>query len=387
MVDQLGVVPPGAFRNVYEYVSIPGFVDVNLMNSPSDDMIDCIVMYGGGLTSYEAAKRAINRFGRESVEIWFADTRMEDEDLYRFNRDVEKLLDHPIRVFSQGLDVWDIFHRERFLGNSRIDPCSKFLKRVPLRKALEDQYPNWSCIECNGDWTPRVNDRIEIVNLLKHKLVEPVCEKCFTLDDKYQRAVVNMRNCLEQYGPDSVQSRALIKSIEKRIERTSQEGRFVRVVLGMDIIEDCDRLHRASSYWKPFVNWFPLAEPPFLHKLNIIEELRSINIREPRLYRAGFAHNNCGGFCVKAGIGQMVHLLKEMPERYIMHENRELQFQRFIGRDVSILSQTIKGERHNLTLHNLRIRVEAGEEFSFTPGNACACLNPETPDYDEISAW
>ncbi len=344
-------------------------------------------MYGGGLTSYEAAKRAINRFGREHVEIWFADTRMEDEDLYRFNRDVEKILDHPIRVFSQGLNVWDIFHRERFLGNSRIDPCSKFLKRVPLRKALESEYPNWSCVVCNNNWVPRVSERVEIVDLMKRIIVEPICESCMINDDNYSIAVMNMRKCIEKYGSDSVKSRALIRSISKRIERSSTENRFVRVVLGMDIIEDCDRLHRAASYWKPFVNWFPLAEKPFVHKSDIIEELRAINIREPRLYGAGFAHNNCGGFCVKAGIGQMVHLLEVMPERYNYHEQKELEFQEFIEKEVTILSQTTKGERHNLSLQELRKRVEAGEEFKFNKGNACACLNPETPDYDEIAAW
>ena len=67
---------------------------------PRDCETDCIVMYGGGLTSYEAAKRSIDKYGRESVEIWFADTRMEDEDLYRFNRDVEILLQHEIIVFD-----------------------------------------------------------------------------------------------------------------------------------------------------------------------------------------------------------------------------------------------------------------------------------------------
>ena len=29
------------------------------------------------------------KYGLDDVEIWFADTRMEDDDLYRFNRDVE----------------------------------------------------------------------------------------------------------------------------------------------------------------------------------------------------------------------------------------------------------------------------------------------------------
>ena len=72
------------------------------------------------------------------------------------------------------------------------------------------------------------------------------------------------------------------------------------------------------------MNWFPLAEPPFKNKTRIIEDIRKLGVQEPRLYAAGFAHNNCGGFCVKAGVGQMVHLWKTLPERYLEHEQKEL---------------------------------------------------------------
>ena len=132
---------------------------------PRDCDIDCIVMYGGGLTSYEVARRAIERHGHDAVEIWFADTRTEDEDLYRFNRDVEEILDHEIVVFSQGLDIWEIFRRERFLGNSRIDPCSKFLKRVPLRKELESRYPDWACVRCNKIWSRTDHEYVSVTEI------------------------------------------------------------------------------------------------------------------------------------------------------------------------------------------------------------------------------
>ena len=107
-------------------------------------------MYGGGLTSYEAARLSIDKYGHDATEIWFADTRNEDEDLYRFNNDVERILEHEIIIFDQGLDIWGVFKRERYLGNSRIDPCSKFLKRVPLRKALEDKYPLMRYLYASG---------------------------------------------------------------------------------------------------------------------------------------------------------------------------------------------------------------------------------------------
>jgi len=352
---------------------------------PRDCEIDCIVMYGGGLTSYEAAKRAIERYGHESVEIWFADTRTEDEDLYRFNRDVEKILNHNIVVFSQGLDIWEIFHRERFLGNSRIDPCSKFLKRVPLRKALEKQYPNRACVHCKEPWH-RGGETIHVLDIDGTEIKEAICGSCNENDPGYANSLRALKDVIFEEGENSNRARIAILSVQNRVERCSVDGKFVRVVLGMDIIQDCDRLHRAKSYWRPFVNWFPLAEPPFGNKTRIIEELRAIGIKEPRLYGAGFAHNNCGGFCVKAGKGQMVHLLNTLPERYLEHERKELEFQEFIGSKVTILSETRNGEKRNLTLRDLRKRAEAGEEFRFNQGTACACLNPLSPEVDEI-AW
>src|SRR4029077_5334540 len=48
----------------------------------------------------------------------------------------------------------------------------------------------------------------------------------------------------------------------------------------------------------------PLCEPPYLTKQDLFVALRAAGIRRPRLYDEGFAHNNCGGFCVKAGLGQ-----------------------------------------------------------------------------------
>ena len=195
-----------------------------------------------------------------------------------------------------------------------------------------------------------------------------------------------MNEIISKDGVNSTRARIAIRTVQNRVERCSRGGKFARIVLGMDIIEDCDRLHRAKSYWRPFVNWFPLAEPPFGNKTRIIEELRAIGVSEPRLYGEGFAHNNCGGFCVKAGRGQLVHLLKTLPERYMYHENKEIEFQKFIGRDVTILTETRKGEKRNLTLKELRERAEAGEEFRFDKGTACACLNPATPEVDEV-AW
>jgi len=342
----------------------------------------CIVMYGGGLTSYEVARRAIEKYGKECTEIWFADTRTEDEDLYRFNRDVERLLGKPLRVFDQGMDIWEVFRQQRFLGNSRIDPCSKYLKRVPLRKKLEQEYPDYRCINClcawkQGDVTLQVAEFGGEIEEVK------VCTNCSHQESEYASSIQTFMKAQEHGTMDGTQLRVIAKSFKGRVERCSTDGRFVRVVLGMDIIQDCDRLFRAEMYWRPFNVWFPLAEKPYVNKIDIIDELNRQSVKAPRLYAEGFEHNNCGGFCVKAGMGQMAHLYKRMPERFLYHEEKELEFQEFIGDEVTILSQTTKGVRRNLSLRELRLRIEAGEDFSFSKGMACACLNPVSVDEDE----
>ena len=113
---------------------------------PVGSDVTYIVMYSGGLSSYEAARRCIEQYGKDRVRLWFADTQVEDEDLYRFNEDVKRILDLDIRTFAQYdpegnvMDIWDVMKKERFIANSRIDPCSKLIKRKPLRKALEEEY-------------------------------------------------------------------------------------------------------------------------------------------------------------------------------------------------------------------------------------------------------
>ena len=92
----------------------------------------CIVQYSGGAASYVAAKLAIEEFGHDNVVLLFADVLMEDEDLYRFNRDAARRLNVPITRLCEGRTPWEVFFSERMIGNSRADHCSRILKREML---------------------------------------------------------------------------------------------------------------------------------------------------------------------------------------------------------------------------------------------------------------
>lgn len=108
-----------------------------------------IVNVSGGLTSYEALRRTIERYGKANTTAVFADTRIEDPDLYRFLDDIERLFDIPIVRLQDGRTVFEVWHTEkaitvrgRHVGGAVTAPCSKVLKREQIDGWLAKQdYP------------------------------------------------------------------------------------------------------------------------------------------------------------------------------------------------------------------------------------------------------
>ena len=99
-----------------------------------------IVNFSGGLCSFWAAHRSIERHGKENVVLLFADTLIEDGDLYDFNRHAETVLGIPITRICVGLKPWELFEREGLIGNNRFPICSTKLKREPLNEWMASHY-------------------------------------------------------------------------------------------------------------------------------------------------------------------------------------------------------------------------------------------------------
>lgn len=237
-----------------------------------------VVQFSGGVGSWAAAGRTIERFGADNVTLLFADTKMEDEDLYRFLDDVEVDLGIEITRIADGRTPWDVFRDVRYIGNSRIDPCSMVLKRDLLRAWIE--------------------------------------EHCDPVD--------------------------------------------TTVVLGIDWTE-IHRFERAVPRWEPWTLWAPLTEETHVDKASLLAELARRGIRQPRLYDLGFPHNNCGGFCIKAGMAHFKLLLETMPERYAWHEQQEEDIRVFLNKDVTILRDRSGGTVTPLTLRSFRERIETAD--------------------------
>ncbi|MBI4446905.1 MAG: hypothetical protein HY645_13490 [Acidobacteria bacterium] len=228
--------------------------------------------------------------GTKDLLLLFADTQMEDEDLYRFLHEAAANIGGELVKIADGRDPWQVFINCRFLGNSRVDPCSRILKRELLRRWLE-------------------------------------------------------QNC----KPEST-----------------------TVYLGIDWTE-IHRFERAKRYWHPWKVAVPLCEKPYLSKPDMFQLLERAGIEPPRLYKMGFPHNNCGGFCVKAGQAQFRLLLEKMPERYHYHEAREQELRRHLRKNVAILKDRSGGKTTPLTLREFRGRVKAGLNTGNDWGG-CGCF-------------
>lgn len=94
-----------------------------------------------------AAVRVSQQYGQEDMLLVFTDTTNEDEDLYRFLKESAAFLSPAKLIWlKDGRNIWQVFEDVKYQGNSRVDPCSRVLKRELFRKWLEENYSPEGCI-------------------------------------------------------------------------------------------------------------------------------------------------------------------------------------------------------------------------------------------------
>ncbi|MBM4296506.1 MAG: hypothetical protein FJ143_02065, partial [Deltaproteobacteria bacterium] len=91
-----------------------------------------LISYSGGIGSAVSCLLAHER--GLNYEIIFADTLIEDEDLYRFNNDIARITGKSINWISCNKNPWDVYIDERYIGNSKTAHCSQRLKTDIVRE-------------------------------------------------------------------------------------------------------------------------------------------------------------------------------------------------------------------------------------------------------------
>lgn len=132
-----------------------------------------IVNLSGGLTSFEALRRTIERHGKEDTLAVFADTLIEDPDLYRFLEDQERHFNITITRLADGRTPFDIWMDEGLMvdGRNGYAPCSDILKRQQVNKWITRNFYSFECTLVFGmDWSEA--DRM--VRMEQHYAPTPV---------------------------------------------------------------------------------------------------------------------------------------------------------------------------------------------------------------------
>lgn len=115
------------------------------------------ISFSGGKGSAVSALAALEH-GLD-FNLIFADTLIEDADLYRFNADVAKACGKQIIRLCDGRTPWGVFVDERYIGNSRIAQCSSELKTRPVMRWLENNAAPDDPLVLGMDWSEM--DRID----------------------------------------------------------------------------------------------------------------------------------------------------------------------------------------------------------------------------------
>jgi hypothetical protein len=255
-----------------------------------------IVMYSGGIGSWAAGLRAVERYGQAQTTLLFCDTKQEDADLYRFLHEGAAVIGVPVTIIADGRTPWEVFHDERYLGNNQIAPCSRILKQELAERWIRERYGPEDCVRLYGmDWCQREQMRLEAI----------------------------------------------------------------------------------AARCAPYAVDAPLFWPPVLDKDLAKGLALKHGLRLPRLYADGFAHNNCGGACVRAGQGHWATLYRTHPERYALYANKEAELRTFLGKDVSILRDRRRGKGTTpLTLAAFAARLEQSPVLPLWTheDESCACF-------------
>jgi hypothetical protein len=139
-----------------------------------------IVNSSGGLTSFEALRRALAQHGKENVHAIFADTMIEDEDLYRFLDDQERYFGIKIERVRDGRTPFQVMKDERCIKLPKFDmaPCSKILKHRTIDRYLEANYAPGTYTRVFGmDWTEMHRVKHLTASLAPQPVWFPLIEK------------------------------------------------------------------------------------------------------------------------------------------------------------------------------------------------------------------
>lgn len=301
-----------------------------------------IVMFSGGIGSWMTAKRVIAKHGTADTILLFADVKGEGRCL---------TCDHRFSLHINGRGPCDVKDDDdKYCG------CTSFVDN-PFVGEHPDTY------RFIDDAAAKLQAELVTVMDPKKRDIWGVYESRRYLGNSRQA------NCSIE-----LKQKPCLAWLKDNVK--PDEG---KVYVGIDWTES----HRLPAVEAAYAKWgykaeAPLCNRPYLDKDEMIQAAIADGLTPPSAYAKGYPHNNCSGFCVRAGKSQFKMLLEENREAYMFHEGQELKLREYLGKPVTILTEMNKGEKVNLTLRSFRERQESqkslfdDDEFDF---GGCGCFS------------
>lgn len=189
---------------------------------------------------------------------------------------------------------------------------------------LKEKYPNDNIVLYFTDVLWEDEDLYRFINEVSDKLKLPMLIHSEGINPK-QLMILNRFMFNSRVGNCSkiLKMRVSSRFLKKGIKPPFEEWRNKNFLKNEDFTTNAnlyfgigyDESHRTKAIvenWKPFDVKFPLIE----EYLDENDYFNKYNIKKPRLYGLGFAHNNCGGRCIKAGQGHFRNLIEKLPKRF-----------------------------------------------------------------------
>lgn len=312
-----------------------------------------LVFFSGGAGSFATTLRVLEKEKKEDVHLLFTDTLIEDRELYRF------MLDAFEKIYSIDLSE--------------------------AKKLVEE------LAEVEQDFTKRKSQLLEIQDIVNRK-----CENIYWIRYEIDGDGVDPWSIfynIKFIGNSRIAQCSHI--IKQRLAREYVKQNFNKdeliVYLGIDWNEE----HRTKA---PIKNWseyavdvrFPMCEAPYLMKDDIIKLIEVKGIRIPTPYLQGAPHLNCGGFCVRGGIGHFARLYQINPERFEYHAMKERNLSEMISKDgekYSILKKTREGQTFSFSLDDLKEQLQnKTETIDMFDIGGCGCFVTEDKE-EEKERW
>lgn len=275
------------------------YLDLDIPRQP----VRWVVSVSSGASSAVAAERTMAKYGKDNVDLVFADTKHENADNYRFLDDLEKRWGKKLIRLADGRTPEQVWDDKAIIPNDMLAPCTYELKlKLIIDYVKQLRAEGYAVVMCVG----------------------------MSLKDTRKKSK------LAANYPEWMNKRYPGRLLATAVNWSKSKLAYVEF----------------PALWK--------QTDANVELFDVFQTLRSLDIRLPSMYADGFESANCDGDCPKGGIKHWVRVYRTRPQIFRHRaewERNKRKDPRFAN--YTILTRQVNGETVNVSLDELAAEIEA----------------------------